>query len=92
MWKILLFLGAGMLIGGFVNLSDPLKKANSKCQHFGVILLLFVMGASIGIDHDLLTQFQTLGFKASIFAILTTFFSIAIVYAMTKFLVKGEHS
>ncbi len=81
---------AGMLIGGFVKMSDRMKDVNGKLQHFGVLLLLFVMGASIGLDHNLLTQFKSLGLKAALFALLTTAFSILLVYVLSKLILKGD--
>jgi len=51
---------------------------------------LFVMGASIGLDHDLLTQFKSLGLKAALFALLTTTFSILLVYILSKLILKGD--
>lgn len=92
MWKILIFLIAGMVIGSTMNMSERLKDLNGKFQHFGVLLLLFVMGAAIGLDHELLTKFQSLGFKAAVFALLTTAFSILAVYFLSTFLLKGERS
>lgn len=90
MWKILIFLFAGIFIGGSVKMTDKMKLINSKLQHLGVVLLLFVMGASIGIDKNLLMKFQILGFKASIFAVLTTVFSVIVVYLTSQFILKGE--
>lgn len=90
MWKILIFLIVGILIGSSLNMTERMKDINGKLQHFGVLLLLFVMGAAIGLDHDLLTQFQSLGFKAALFACFTTLFSVLVVYVISRLLLKGE--
>lgn len=90
MWKILIFLLVGMIIGSTVKMTDKMKVLNGKFQHLGVILLLFTMGASIGLDRNILSKFQVLGYKAAIFAILTSVFSILVVYVASRLLTKGE--
>jgi len=91
MWKILIFLIVGMFIGSTVKITDKMKSVNDKFQHLGVILLLFTMGAAIGLDRSLLSNFQSLGLKSAIFALLTTLFSILSVYLISKLINKGEH-
>lgn len=92
MWKILIFLLVGMFIGSTFKMTDKMKLINGKLQHLGVVLLLFTMGASIGLDRNLLRNLQILGLKAAVFAILTSIFSIIIVYVSIRLLTKGEQA
>lgn len=89
MWTIILFMALGILVGATIPMNDHQVILLGKLQSFGVILLLFVMGLSMGLDRKLLSQLSTLGYKALIFAGFTTFFSIAAVYMLTRRLGKG---
>lgn len=88
MWTIIVFMAAGILVGVFMPLKETQVNLLGKLQSWGVILLLFVMGLSMGLDRNLLSQLSTLGAKAILYAVLTTFFSIAAVYALTRKLGK----
>lgn len=83
MMSILFFLVLGIIIGAKINFKERSIKLLNQGQSIGVILLLFVMGLSIGLDKDLLSKLQSLGYKALIFAALTTAFSIAAVFLAT---------
>ncbi len=88
MWTIVLFMALGVLAGAVVPLKTHHVELLGKLQSAGVILLLFVMGLSMGLDRKLLSQLSTLGYKALVYAGLTTVFSIAGVYLFTRKLVK----
>lgn len=88
MWTIVLFMALGILAGAFIPLKEQQVGILGKLQSAGVILLLFVMGLSMGLDRKLLSQLSTLGYKALVYAILTTAFSIAVVYLFTRNLQK----
>lgn len=91
---ILIALFLGMIVGGFIKLSDKGKSINGKLQQLGVVFLLFSMGASIGVDEQVIKELPIIGFKAFLFAVFTIGASIILVYALTeKFMVKKkEHS
>lgn len=92
MWTIILFMAFGILVGAAVPMKDKQISIIGKLQSAGVILLLFVMGLSMGLDRRLLSQLSTLGYKALVYAGLTTVFSIALVYLFTRRLGKGGAS
>ncbi len=89
MWTIILFMALGVLVGATIPMNDHQVALLGKLQSAGVILLLFVMGLSMGLDRNLLSQLSTLGYKALVYAGLTTFFSITAVYLFTRRLGKG---
>ena len=88
MWSILVVLGIGITIGVKANLSEKFKTCNAKLQQYGVILLLFIMGATMGLNKSLLSNIKNIGLKAFIFAILTSICSLIIVYTMSKSALK----
>lgn len=92
MWSILIVLLIGMFIGGSGKLSEKFIKMNGKLQYFGVIILLFAMGASLGLNKSILSNIKDIGVISLVFAILTSAFSIFIVYFVTQYLTKGKKS
>lgn len=92
MWTIVLFMALGVLVGAVMPLKAHQVSLLGKLQSAGVILLLFVMGLSMGLDRKLLSQLSTLGYKALVYAGLTTAGSIACVYFFTRKLGKKEAS
>ncbi|WP_461207900.1 LysO family transporter [Clostridium sp. DL1XJH146] len=84
MLSIILVLIIGILIGIFTNLKPKSKKILSKLQLIGVLLLVFIMGTSIGANKDILNQIKEIGELSLFFAISTTLFSIIIVFLLTK--------
>jgi len=90
MWSILVVLVAGIIIGASVKLSDKMKAYNSKFQFIGVVFLLFTMGVSLGLNKSILNNLKNIGIKSLVFAVLTSTFSIIMVYFTTKFILKGD--
>ena len=84
MLKILISLGMGFLIGYRNILNDKMIWANSKLQLVWLLFLIFVMGMSIGMDAEILTQLPVLGAKAFIFAVATCVGSVAVVYVLYR--------
>ncbi|KAF0198057.1 MAG: Uncharacterized protein FD169_120 [Bacillota bacterium] len=70
MQQILIALGMGALIGRFLRGKLVLKHVN-KATVTGVAGLLFVMGAQIGSDPDVLSNLPLLGYRATVFAVLS---------------------
>ncbi|MDP3486677.1 MAG: LysO family transporter [Bacillota bacterium] len=70
MQQILLALGVGALIGRFLR-GNKLLQHVSKATLVGVAGLLFVMGAQIGSDPEVLINLPSLGGKAVVFAVLS---------------------
>lgn len=90
MWSILIFLFLGMFIGYILNFSEKQKKINSKLQQLGVVFLLFSMGASIGANKEILKNIKNIGQVSLSFALLTSIFSIIVVYFLTCKFMRGE--
>lgn len=90
MWTILIFMALGILVGVTIPMKDHHVECLGKLQSVGVILLIFVMGLSMGLDRKLLSQLSILGYKALVFAALTTLFSVLAVYLLTRRLTKGR--
>lgn len=90
MWTLLLFMALGIAVGAFVPFNEKQVSLLGTLQSAGVILLLFVMGLSMGLDRQLLSQLSTLGLRAAVFAALTTCFSILAVYLFTRRLPRKE--
>lgn len=90
MWTIIVFMALGVLMGALVPMKEKQVSILGKLQSAGVILLLFVMGLSMGLDRKLLSQLSTLGYKALVYALMTTLFSIAMVFLFTHRIRKGE--
>lgn len=88
MWTIIIFMALGVAVGAMVSMKESHVAVLGKLQSVGVILLLFVMGLSMGLDRKLLSQLSTLGYKALVYAGLTTVCSILCVYLFTRRLGK----
>jgi len=84
MINVLIFLFIGILIGSFANLSKKTVLLNSKLQFCGLMLLLFFMGSSIGMNKSLLSNLKTIGIDSFAYASSAVFFSIIFVYGTTK--------
>jgi Kef-type K+ transport system membrane component KefB len=92
MWSILVFLVIGIVIGAALKFSERQKSQVSKLQQFGVVVLLFSMGLSIGLNRDILMNLRALGFQAFAYAGLTSLFSVAVVYGLSRLLVREVKS
>ena len=90
MWKIPFFLFLGIVIGFKFEFSEKFKKYNSKLQHIGVVVLLFIMGIGIGANRELLSKLNSIGFKSLTFAVFTSVGSVLAVYLVTSIFLKGE--
>ena len=83
MASIIVVLIIGIIIGTQIKPTDKVKSTISKFQFIGVTLLLFSMGAGLGLNDELLKNLKDIGWIGLVFAVLTTVFSIAIVYLVT---------
>ncbi len=83
MASIIVVLIIGIIIGTQIKPTDKVKSIISKFQFIGVTLLLFSMGAGLGLNDELLKNLKDIGWTGLVFAVLTTVFSIAIVYLVT---------
>ncbi|SCZ76269.1 LysO family transporter [Acidaminobacter hydrogenoformans] len=92
MWGILMFLVVGVTIGAVIRFGEKQKKWIGKLQQVGVVLLLFSMGLSIGLNEEILGNMRSLGLQAFAYAGLTSVFSILVVYGLSRILVREVKS
>ena len=83
MASIIVALIIGVIIGIIIKPTEKAKKITSNFQFIGVVLLLFSMGAGLGLNKDLLSNLKNIGITGITFALLTTVFSIIVVYFAT---------
>lgn len=87
---IILSLLAGFFVGFKSNITEKMIKINSKMQTLCLVLLIFVMGMGIGMNKEVLDNLSTLGFKAVLFAVVTSMGSVLVVYLFSFILEKRE--
>lgn len=92
MWGILMFLVVGVTIGAVFRFGEKQKKWIGRLQQVGVVLLLFSMGLSIGLNEEILGNLRSLGLQAFAYAGLTSVFSILVVYGLSRVLVREVKS
>lgn len=90
MLNIFLSIGLGIFIGYRNLLSPKAIKWNSRLQNVWLLLLIFVMGMSIGMNGEVLSQLPTLGGKALLFAVATIIGSVLVVYIVSSVFLEKE--
>ena len=80
----------GFLIGYKKWLNEKMILLNGKLQTVFLLLLIFVMGMSIGMDKSILTQLPALGGTAFIFAVAACIGSVIVVYIISRIFFKEE--
>ena len=86
---IRLFLYLGILVlGGVIGykdkVSERLQKNLNTIQNICLLFLLFVMGITIGINDEVISNIFSIGFKAGVISIFTVVFSIISVHLIKK--------
>ena len=90
MWSIIIVLIIGMVIGSKITPTDQVKSITGKFQFIGVMILIGSMGAALGLNDTLLSNLNNMGLEALVFAVLTSLFSILVVYLSSRLLLKGK--
>ena len=90
MINILISLLLGFLIGYKKILSEKMILLNTKLQTVFLLLLIFVMGMSIGMDKTIFTQLPTLGGPAFIFAVAVCIGSVVVVYVISRIFFRED--
>lgn len=90
MLKIIVSLLIGFVIGYRVVLSDKQIQLNGKLQTIWLLLLIFSMGMSIGMNRSILQKLPVLGWKALLFAVLNVVGSVAVVYVVSRLFFEKE--
>ena len=88
--RLILYLGI-LVLGGVIGYKDKVSEklqANlNTIQNICLLFLLFVMGITIGINNEVISNIFSIGFKAGIISIFTVSFSIIFVRLIRKFIV-----
>ncbi|MBF4692977.1 DUF340 domain-containing protein [Fusibacter ferrireducens] len=81
-----------LIVGGFLSYRGVVpRKLFDKLEHIQLIclfILLFAMGLRIGMDDRVINAFLKLGIHATLFALVSIFFSILTVWLFRKTLLK----
>ncbi|MBU5677977.1 DUF340 domain-containing protein [Alkaliphilus sp. MSJ-5] len=80
----LIILALGAYIGNKKLLKDSIMKKLDYIQSLSLLLLLFIMGVSIGMDKDVVTSFAAIGVQAIVLAVFSVAFSILGVKIISK--------
>lgn len=90
---LVMYLGI-LILGGVIGYTDKIGKrleANlDKVQNICLLFLLFVMGITIGINKEVISNLFSIGFKAGVISLFTVSFSIICVGLIAKFVVVEE--
>lgn len=88
--RLILYLGI-LALGGFIGykdkVSEKLQSNLNLIQNLCLLFLLFVMGITIGINDEVITNILSIGIKAIIISIFTISFSIIFVRLIKRFIV-----
>lgn len=82
-WIPFLSLFLGFILGG-QKLSKFSLKIIDKVITLTLILLMFIIGASIGINSEVMSKLVIVGFKCAILALLAIAFSVLFIYIVEK--------
>jgi uncharacterized membrane protein YbjE (DUF340 family) len=83
-WQIFFSIALGFLLGYSSLLKRRLIRYNKYLTNGGLLILLFSMGAKIGMDGKVLSQISQIGFKAFLFALSAILGSVLMVYLFFK--------
>lgn len=83
-------LGFGFFIGYKKIISDKAIQLNGKLQTVWLLLLIFSMGMSIGMDKQLFSKLPSLGWKGILFAVVCSAGSVIVVYIFSKLFFTEE--
>lgn len=90
---LVMYLGI-LVIGGIIGYTGKISKGLEgnldKLQNICLLFLLFVMGITIGINEEVISNLFSIGFKAIIMSLFTVGFSVICVRLISKFIVVEE--
>lgn len=86
-----LYLGI-LILGAIIGYKDKISKnieSNlSIIQNISLLLLLFIMGTTIGMNDQVISNLFTIGIKAAIISLSSIFFSIVFVRLIRGFVLR----
>lgn len=86
----LVIIVVGAFIGSKKLLKESVMNKLDKIQTIALLLLLFIMGISIGMDKEVINSFGTIGLQAMILAVFSVVFSVLGVKAISKKVLTEE--
>lgn len=90
MWKILVALAVGAVIGTVVPFNEDWKNRLGRLQFYGVLILLFFMGIAIGINKEVIANLDRIGLISISFAVATTFMGVMLTYLLTSLYLRHQ--
>lgn len=90
MLTYLIVLAIGCLIGSKVPMKDNHHQKLVTIQSIALYFLLFIMGAKVGMDKDMLRSFGKIGLQGTTIALFSVIFSVLGVSLISKTLFKFE--
>lgn len=91
--RIILYISI-ILLGAILSGKGKLKEGFiTKLSHFqlaSLLILLFIMGVSIGINDQVIASFYRLGYQALVFAVSTIAFSVLFVKLTSKYILTEK--
>jgi hypothetical protein len=79
MWVIVFFFAAGILLGRLLRAHPSLIRFADRLAMASILLLLFVLGLSVGIQREILAHLGTLGLQAAVLTLGAIVGSVAAV-------------
>lgn len=76
----------GIVIGNKNLLRASIVEKLDRIQSLSILLLLFIIGASIGMDREVILSFVSLGKQALVLAVSTIIFSVLAVKLISKYI------
>ncbi|MGM0498101.1 MAG: LysO family transporter [Bacteroidota bacterium] len=80
---------AGIILGVFIRDYKAIIKIFSRLTDGSIFLLLFFLGISVGMNEQIITNFQKIGLQSFIITILATMGSIFVSYFVYKIFFKS---
>jgi uncharacterized membrane protein YbjE (DUF340 family) len=91
MIQILGILGAGILLGLFIQKRKQLIKINDKLMTWSIFILLFLLGISVGVNDTIVNNLDTIGLKALIITIGAIAGSVLVAWIIFPILFPDSH-
>ena len=90
--RLALYLGI-LILGAIIGYKDKISKnieANlSIIQNISLLLLLFIMGITIGINEEVISNLLAIGIKAAIISLSSIIFSVICVRLIRGFVLRS---
>jgi len=91
MHLILLSFLFGLVLGLWPRTQELIVTLSQRLLSFGLILLLFFLGASLGSHPNITSQLEVIGLKSLVHASFTVAGSILIVWILERWFVKHDN-